>query len=107
MFPNRLAHGRMSQTNTHIAISDFLYVMRYINHLYIGDIKTKGLWPVSAMSVPHWLTAECIPHVYRVQVWQKTQVSQGTSRLHIFITDIMLQRVNMNSERGLQTSLHR
>ena len=57
MFPNQLLDGRMPQINTHITISDFLYVMRYINHLYIGDLKTKGLWPVSAMSVPYWLTA--------------------------------------------------
>ena len=57
MLPNRLVGEMIPQINTHITISDFLYVMRYINHLYIGDLKTKGLWPVSAMSVPYWRTA--------------------------------------------------
>ena len=28
----------------------------HIDH-YIGDLKTKDLWPMSAMSVPYWLTA--------------------------------------------------
>ena len=30
-------------------------------------------------------SAECIPQVYRVQVWQKTQVSQGNSFSNILI----------------------
>ena len=42
--------------NTHIKFVLILYVMRYLKHLYIGDLKTISLWPVSAMSVPYWLT---------------------------------------------------
>ena len=42
----------------------------------LGDIQ----WGVSIES------AEYIPQVYRAQVWQKTQVSQGNSFSNILIT---------------------
>ena len=34
----------------------------------------------------HFEIAEYIPQVYRAQVWQKTQVSQGNSFSNILIT---------------------
>ena len=74
---------KVSFTESCNKTNNFLGLIKYELNSLLGAIYSIRPWKIFAkyfnwIDLPEgWITAESNPQVYKVQVWQKTQVSQG------------------------------